>query len=108
MDPSHVVDVTLTQITQPYFCSWEYWSSEYHCYGLKYEIVCSLGRPSVIALFGPFKAAAADVTIYRSTIKSMLQNGEKSLGDAAYYHEASVISPLQLDVSKIHQVRHVV
>jgi len=110
LSPSHVVDVTFIPITQPYLCSWEYWNSEYHKFGFKYQITCSLGGPKICSVHGPFKGSAADVSIYRQTIVPMLKVGEKGLGDSGYRHESNdhVIAAGSLDgimVSKAYRVR---
>jgi hypothetical protein len=71
------VDITITKITQPDLSPWEYWNNEYHCYALHYQICASVGTGEIIYLAGPFKGAAADITIARQTIFLFLQSGEK-------------------------------
>ena len=66
-------------------------------FGLKYEIVCSIGSPKIISIKGSFKGAANDATIADvSGIKNLLGPHECLLADKMYQHDhLSFITPLQ-------------
>jgi hypothetical protein len=72
--------------------SWEYYSKDKHAFGLKYQVICSLGKPfRILSVCGPFKGSAADVSIFRSTIPPMLTKDERVLGDRGYWQETEHI-----------------
>ena len=57
-------------------------------HGFNYQVVCSLGKPFRILDFdGPFKGSAADVSVFRSTLKNKLQEREKVMCDKGYLQE---------------------
>lgn len=90
--PSCLVDTTFIPTSVPYLCSWEYYNKDKHKYGLLYEIVCSLGKPfRILAIYGPFKGAAADISIFRATIRPHLLQGELVMGDRGYWQETEFI-----------------
>jgi hypothetical protein len=63
-----IIDTTMTEIARPYLSPWEYWNKEYPCYALYYQVCVSVGTGEIIHFAGPFKGAAADITIARQTI----------------------------------------
>ncbi len=83
-------------IWQPRNNAWEYLTGRNE-FGLKYEIVCSIGSPKIISIKGPFKGAANDATIADiSGIKDLLGPHECLLADKMYRHDhLSFITPLQ-------------
>jgi hypothetical protein len=81
--PSGIIDIKVVRVTQPHHEAWQYVTGR-NKWGIKYEIVCSIGDPCIIWLAGPFKGSAADSTIASSSgIKLLLQN-ECLLADRAY------------------------
>jgi hypothetical protein len=97
-NPSCLVDTTSVIIKQPYINQWEYYNNSKKAYTLQYQVVCSLGKPfRIISFDGPFKGAAADVSIFRDTIKPHLEywNNETVMADKAYHQDESCwTSPL--------------
>lgn len=88
MSPSCLVDTTFVRIRQPYLNPWEYYNNNKKDYGLLYQVVMSLGKPfRIISFDGPFKGSAADVSIFRDTIKEKLIPGEKVMTDKGYYQD---------------------
>jgi hypothetical protein len=61
---------------------------------VKYQIVCSLGRPQVIAVHGPFKGPAQDGTIATETLTDLLIPGEKGLADKQYRNVDFALVPV--------------
>lgn len=101
--PSCLVDTTLIEISPPYICPWEYYNKDKHKYGLLYQITCSLGKPfRFLAVHGPFKGAAADVSIFRTTLVPYLSRGEKVMTDRGYWQETQFAwSPPTGDISTL-------
>ncbi len=67
---------------------WEYYNNNKNSYGLLYQVVSSLGKPFRIVSFqGPFKGAAADVSIFRSTLLPSLLRNERVMCDKGYWQE---------------------
>ena len=64
-------------------------------FGVKFEIICSIGTPRIIWLSGPYKGAANDATISQmSGVKNLLV-GESLLADKSYKGDRiSFITPL--------------
>jgi len=86
--PSCLCDTMFVKITRPYLKDWEYYNSGKNAYGIWFQIVCSLGKPFRILSFeGPFKGAAADVSIFRSTVLPLLLPNEKVMCDKGYKNE---------------------
>lgn len=80
--------------TTPYLCPWEYFKKEKKSFGFVYQVVASLGKPFRILSFkGPFKGSAADVSIFRSTMLSLLIEGEKVMADRGYWQEEKCWCP---------------
>ena len=94
--PVGIVDVKVCPIWQPRNNAWEYLTGRNE-FGLKYEIVCSIGYPKIISIKSPFKGAANDAMIADvSGIKDMLGPHECLLADKMYQHDhISFIKPLQ-------------
>jgi ADP-ribose pyrophosphatase YjhB (NUDIX family) len=62
--------------------------------GLVYQVCCSLGKPFRFLSFdGPYKGAAADVSIFRSTILPKLRDRERVMCDRGYHQEARCWCP---------------
>ena len=81
---------------QPLNNSWQYIVGRNE-YGVKYQIVCSIGCPRIVSLSGPYKGAANDATIAEASgIKDLLsQESECLLADKMYRHDhISFITPL--------------
>ena len=58
---------------------------ERNAYGVKYEIVCSIGVPQIIWVSGPWKGSASDPTIAKhSGILEVLGKDEMLLADKIY------------------------
>ena len=73
---------------------WEYYNSNKNDFGLQYQVVVSLGMPFRILHFdGPYKGAAADVSILRTTILKSLKQNEKVMTDKAYRFEKKCWTP---------------
>lgn len=71
-------------IRQPIEKSWEY-RYEHNRFGIKYEIVCSIGSPKIIWVSGPWRGLASDPTIAKkSGIKMLLHESEAILSDKIY------------------------
>ena len=61
---------------------------------MKYQVVCSLGKPFRILSFdGPYKGSAADVSIARETIIPQLKENERIMADKGYYQEKKCWTP---------------
>ena len=59
-----------------------------------YQVVCSLGKPFRFLSFdGPFKGAAADVSIIRATIIPKLLPDERVMCDKGYWQEEKCWCP---------------
>jgi hypothetical protein len=102
LSPSCVVDSTFVRIKRPYMRRWEYYSREKHDFGMVYQIVGSLGKPFRILSFeGPFKASAADVSIFRTTILPKMKEEEKILGDKGYRQEKKCWCPPTGNINKL-------
>ena len=88
LSPSCLVDTTAVQILKPTLSPWEYYCSHKSQHCLFYQITCSLGKPFRFLSFdGPFKGAAADVSIFRSTLLPKLRENERVMCDKGYYQE---------------------
>jgi hypothetical protein len=62
-------------------------------YALLYQFVVSVGTGEILLFSGPFKGAAAGVTIACQTILHRLHPGERIWGDKANTTEFRVITP---------------
>lgn len=94
LDPSCLVDSKFVRIGTPYLNPWHYYSIHKASHGILYQVVVSLGKPYRILSFdGPFKGAAADVSIYRCTIKPKLRVDEKVMADKGYLADSTCITP---------------
>lgn len=92
--PSCLCDTTFCRIRQPYLSPWEYFRKEKKDFALLYQVVVSLGKPFRILSFeGPFKGSAADVSIFRSTIKPQLLEEEYVMCDKGYFQEEKCWCP---------------
>jgi len=118
-NPSVAVDTTVTQIQRPYLSPWEYWNTEYHFYSLKYFYAVSVRTGEILFLAGPFKGAAADVTIGRQTIVKRLLKSERCWADKSFHYDTAFYTPSQgkkvnmkkgrrLKNAKIYRVRQIV
>jgi hypothetical protein len=68
--------------------TWEYYNPHKNDHGISYQVVMSLGKPFKIVSFeGPFKGCAADVSIFRSTLKPRLIEGEMVMTDKGYWQD---------------------
>jgi hypothetical protein len=102
IQPSCLVDSTFVMIQKPYLSPWEYYSKEKKCHGLFYQVTCSLGKPFRFLSFdGPFKGAAADVSIARSTIIPLLKEKEKVMCDKGYWQDNKCWCPPLGDIDKM-------
>lgn len=82
--PSGIIDTFTVEVLQPVEQSWQY-LFERHRYGIKYEIVCSIGSPQIVWLSGPWRGTASDPTIAnKSGIKAHLHENEALLSDKIY------------------------
>jgi hypothetical protein len=89
-----IVDTFKCQIAKPNYNSWEYLIGT-HLWGLKYEIVCSIGNPHIVWIAGPYKGAAHDHTISKdSGLVNALLPGEHLLADLQYRHETKYMCPI--------------
>ena len=61
---------------------------------VKYQIVCSLGDPHIIAVHGPFKGPSQDGTIAIHTLTDLLLQNEKGLADKQYRNVEFAIVPV--------------
>jgi hypothetical protein len=92
--PSCLVDSTFVRIRQPEISPWEYYNNHKKDFTLQYQIVCSLGLPfRILAFDGPFKGSAADVSIYRETVKPKLKPNEKVMCDKGYIQDETCWTP---------------
>jgi len=102
LSPSCLVDTTFVHITQPYLSPWEYYSQNKKDFGLDYQVVCSLGKPFCLLSFeGPFKGSAADVSIFRDTLKPLLREGERVMCDRGYYQDERCWCPPLGDIDQL-------
>ncbi len=63
-------------------------------FGIIYQVAISLGKPfHQVSFEGPFKSAAAEVSVYRDTIKKKLLPGEKPMTDKAYWGDETCWTP---------------
>lgn len=90
---SGIVDVTECPIELPQISEWEYWSGKKNKHTLKYELVCSFIHPQIVWCNGPFKGSVHDLTIARSDLIHLLNEGEALLADKAYLGEECFITP---------------
>lgn len=76
---------------------WEFYSPKDKYHALKYEVAVSLNPNSrIVWLSGPFKGAAADVTIARRELIPLLRrDGEQMLADMGYEGPVELISPFK-------------
>jgi hypothetical protein len=82
------VDTTFVPVATPTLSSWEYFNPKKNDFGLKYQVICSLGKPfRILSLDGPFKGSAADVSIARDTVIPKLRMKERVMCDRGYYQE---------------------
>lgn len=82
--PSAIIDTFTVDICQPIQQSWQY-RYERNRFGIKYEIVCSIGVPKIIWASGPWRGLASDPTIAKkSGIKRHLHQSEALLSDKIY------------------------
>lgn len=89
-------------------------------HGLLYQVVVSLGKPfRIISFEGPYKGAAADVSIFRATILPHLLEGEKVMCDKGYIQEERCWCPpggsysdltlqQKIDRRQVTSIRHLV
>jgi hypothetical protein len=89
----------MMEIAHPYLSPWEYWNKEYHCYALYYQVCVLVGTGEIIHFAGPFKGAAADITIAQQTIIPLLWPGEKLWADEGYPDSQYFISPYKSKVT---------
>lgn len=85
---------------------------------MKYQVVCSLGKPfRFLAFQGPFKGAAADVSIMRKCSLPELLPREKVMTDKGYWQEERCWTPptgkiqeltteLKINRRKVTSIRH--
>lgn len=63
-------------------------------HGITYQVAMTLGKPFVICSFlGPFKGSAADVSIFRTTLKPKLRKDEKVMTDKGYWQDDCCWAP---------------
>lgn len=93
--PCAIIDTTTLQITKPVTQSWHYLVRR-NQYGIKYELVCSIGVPRFICVSGPYKGAASDATIpLQSGILLDFSPNEALLADKMYRgNRMTFLSPL--------------
>ncbi len=86
LQPSSVIDTFPARIEQPHLEPWRYWSTHYHMYCVKYEVICSFGNTArIVWLAGPFCGNANDDTITKeSTVRDRMKPGERVLADKQY------------------------
>ncbi len=88
------MDTTFVRIRRPYFHPWEYFNQDKKDFGITYQVTVSLGKPFRILSFeGPFKGSAADVSVFRSTLKPKLLDGEKVMTDKGYWQDDQCWTP---------------
>jgi len=82
--PCAVIDTKTFQIQQPSDHSWHYLVGR-NTYGVKYELICSIGVPRFIWCSGPYLGAASDATIplQSGTLQNFSAN-EALLADKIY------------------------
>ena len=81
--PSGIIDTFKVRIYQPVEQSTHYYMSKGE-WGIKFEIVCSIGVPKIIWLSGPWKGSGHDASIAEvSGIKDLL-SGSALLADKIY------------------------
>jgi len=82
--PCAVIDTKTFQIWQPSDRSWQYLIGR-NTYGVKYELVCSIGVPRFIWCSGPYKGVASDATIpLQSGLLGNFSQHEALLADKIY------------------------
>jgi len=89
-----LVDTTFAKARRPYQNTWEYYSADKKDHGFWYQVICSLGKPfRFLGFQGPYKGAAAAVSIARDTIIPNLLPNEKIMTDKAYWQEERCWTP---------------
>ena|SRR6185312_4637445 len=87
---------------KPSLSPWEYYNKDKKGYGLVYQLVVSLGKPFRILSFnGPFKGAAADVSILRSTVYKSMREDEMVMCDKSYRFEAKCWCPPEGEIDSL-------
>ncbi|KAM9992057.1 hypothetical protein ACTFIZ_012733 [Dictyostelium cf. discoideum] len=89
-----------------------FFNPKYSGKGLKYEFGCSLYDGEILWVNGPFKAPAADITIFRESLgKVLMEPGERFIGDKGYRGEEQKIltphvEPTNRDMSPIEKLEN--
>lgn len=84
-NPSCIIDCFKVRTLQPAVEPWQYYFLKGEGYGVKFEIVCSMGCPRIIYCSGPWRGAARDDTIAKySEAKRFLEKGERLLANKIY------------------------
>ena len=77
------------------------YSHKFHGAGLRYEIAVSIHTGNIVWVNGPYKAGATnDVTIYRHSLKKLLDSGEYVITDNGYPDETCLQSRDCIDANK--------
>lgn len=73
---------------------WEYYSGYHEAHVLKYEVACTMSKPTrIVWVAGGFKGRATDITICRSSILQAILPGERILADKSYYGDSRILAP---------------
>lgn len=112
------MDTTFARIKQPSLSPWEFYNKHKNDYTIQYQVTASLGRPFRILSFeGPYRGAAADVTVFRDTLVPLLKDGEKVMTDKGYWQDSHCWCPPKGDIAgmsvenkikrrKVTRIRH--
>jgi hypothetical protein len=84
--PSCIIDTFTVVIQKPVEEGWEFYIGK-NTFGVKFEIVCSIGNPRVIWCAGPYKGAANDATIAKDSGIKGITREEAIAGDKIYKHD---------------------
>jgi hypothetical protein len=93
--PCAIIDTTTFYVSKPRTQAWQYLVGR-NQYGIKYEVVCSIGVPRFIRVSGPYKGAASDATIpFQSGVLYDFQKNEALLADKMYRgNRMTFLSPI--------------
>ena len=81
----------------------KWYSHKFNSAGIKYEVATCIATGDIVHYNGPFRGAAADLTIFRFHLKRCLLPGERVIADRGYRGDRKVVTPYDYDcLSKQH------